>query len=132
MYPLLTLIFLIAELALIALIFVQLIYITALYLSRLYEVPYVSTKMAHIRNLASQLSLSPSDTWLEIGCGDGRVVCYVVNQCGLRGTGVDVNPLMIGFARFRAWRMGIANKVTFIKGTIAAVELSQFSVIYCL
>lgn len=43
-------------------------------------------------SIASLLRLEPSDCFLDLGCGDGRVVVGVAALANCRGVGIDIRP----------------------------------------
>ena len=47
--------------------------------------PYVPSPMARMRRLADFGSFTAEDVVVDIGCGDGRVLLHLVQQCGCMG-----------------------------------------------
>lgn len=72
--------------------------------------------------------LKPTDTFLDVGCGDGRVVLTAIKTYNVTGTGVDINPVLIRSARQKAVQQGIA--ATFCIANIKEFEYRAYSVIY--
>lgn len=50
---------------------------------------------------------------LEIGCGVGITACYLAREVGCSLTSVDLSEQMIAWARKRAQREGLTDRVTF-------------------
>lgn len=50
---------------------------------------------------------------LEVGCGVGATACYLAKTTGCRVVGVDLREGMIAWARERARREGVADRVEF-------------------
>ncbi len=92
--------------------------------------PFVPTRSKDIRTILDAVHLRPGMRFLELGCGDGRVVCEAVARYGVRGEGVDVGILWLTFARIRARLMGISDRVIFRHQDILSTDLSQADVIY--
>ena len=68
--------------------------------------PYLST--AHSRVLALRaLRLAPSDLFVDLGCGDGRLALTAVTEFGAATVGVDVSPSLISICRRAAKHAGI-------------------------
>lgn len=70
--------------------------------------PYVPIGMRDLQTIADTLKPARGSHFLELGSGDGRVVCMFVKRFGLVGRGVDISPLWNTLARFRAWWMGVS------------------------
>lgn len=99
-------------------------------MSLLRGAPYVGTNSKLIEPILSKVKLKPGMKFLELGCGDGRVVCEAVQKYGAIGRGVDVSSLWLWFARMRARKMGIESKVTFFHQNVWKTDLAWADVIY--
>lgn len=126
----LQLLFWFVELTLVLGIFSYCLYITGLFLSRFFEVPYVPTGRETIEKVFSYIHPTKDMKILELGCGNGRVLCSAVKRYGAHGKGVDMNPAFIFFARIRARLMGISKNVEFISGNAWETDWSSTDVIY--
>ena len=78
------------------------IYLTGLIYSSLKGSPYVPTKRKILRNILKEAGLKKGYKFIDIGCGDGRIVEEAVSTFGAKGVGIDINPLLIFRARIRA------------------------------
>jgi arsenite methyltransferase len=58
-------------------------------------------------------AITPDSTVLEIGCGVGVTACYLAKRVGCSLTSVDLSEPMIAWARKRAQREGLADRITF-------------------
>ncbi len=70
--------------------------------SSLKGAPYVPTKQKEVDLILMELSPKKGQILIEFGSGDGRFVRTAVKQYGVRGRGVDINPIMILYARILA------------------------------
>ena len=61
--------------------------------------------------LCDDLSLQPSDHVLEIGCGWGGFMEHAVSKYGCKYTGVTISKEQLKFAKERAKKLGIEDKV---------------------
>ncbi len=77
----------------------MIIYTLSLFYSSLKGSPYVPTKQKELEYILGETNLEKGKLFLELGCGDGRVVRTAVKKYKVRGIGVDINPLMIAYAR---------------------------------
>lgn len=107
-----------------------LIYLHSITFSLLRGAPYVPTKSEIIAEILKKAKLQKGMKFLELGCGDGRVVCQAVQKYGLIGRGVDVSKLWLIFAYFRARKLGIDDKVQFVHQNIKKTDLAWADVIY--
>ena len=107
-----------------------LIYLHSITVSLLRGAPYVPTKTEIINTILAKADLKPGMKFLELGCGDGRVVCQAVRKYGVISRGVDISRLWLIFAKFRAYKLGISNKVEFFHQNIKDTDLAWADVIY--
>jgi len=126
----LQLLFWFVEIILIFGVFSYCFYITGLFLSRFYEVPFVPTNREAIHEVFSLIKPKMSSNMLELGCGDGSVVCKVVKQYDLYGRGIDKNPIFIVIARIRAALMRISARTSFIRGDARRADFGWADIIY--
>jgi arsenite methyltransferase len=63
--------------------------------------------------LVELCSITPDSRVLEIGCGVGITACHLARRVGCSLTSVDLSEPMIAWARKRARREGLADRITF-------------------
>lgn len=72
--------------------------------------------------------LSPRDRVLEVGSGPGRLAVKLAEVApDVRVTGVDITPEMVERANALAARMGVADRVNFQVGDVAALPFADAS-----
>lgn len=72
-----------------------------------------------------------SSTFIDLGCGDGRVVtrvCQAFNTC--RGVGVDLNRELIDTAIESAQQRGVEDRCDFKTGDMVDVDLSPATIVF--
>lgn len=69
----------------------------------LFGAPYVPTMRLQVRTALEVLDLQPGQTLLELGSGDGKVALAAAQQ-GIRVYAIEINPLLVLYARLRTWR----------------------------
>lgn len=106
------------------------IYLHSITFSLLRGAPFVPTKTSDIDDILQRANLKPDIRFLELGCGDGRVVCQAVKKYGVQGRGVDISRLWLSFARIRAWKLGVSKKVEFMHEDIRHTDVAWADVIY--
>jgi SAM-dependent methyltransferase len=72
--------------------------------------------------------LAPRARVLEVGSGPGRLAATIAKTApGVRVTGVDITPEMVQRASVLAARSGVADRVTFAVGDVAALAFDDAS-----
>ena len=71
--------------------------------------PYIPSKQKEVDNIFKEARLKKGKIFLELGCGDGRVVRTAICQYGVKGIGVDINPILIFYAKILAKFQKIKN-----------------------
>ncbi|MBI2551544.1 methyltransferase domain-containing protein [Candidatus Uhrbacteria bacterium] len=66
--------------------------------------PWVPTWRRDFSRIKRLLDLKEGETFFELGCGDGRVVCALSDVSGAKGIGVELSFVQYLVARLRAWR----------------------------
>ncbi|XP_078607238.1 ATP synthase subunit C lysine N-methyltransferase-like isoform X3 [Branchiostoma floridae x Branchiostoma japonicum] len=64
-------------------------------------------------------------TVVDLGSGDGRLVCAVASQ-GFRADGYELNPFLLGYSRLLAHRKGLASQATFHRRDLFEADLRQY------
>ncbi len=88
--------------------------------------PYVATPTATLRRALQLAQVKPGETVFDLGCGDGRMLCLAVREFEAVGVGVEVNPLLVWWARRRCRGL----PVTVQRGRLEEVDLSAADVVY--
>ena len=114
------------------LIFLILITINTLFLiySSIKGSPYVATNKKKLAKIFSQVSFKKNKNFFELGCGDGRILRYVVKKYQLKGLGVDINPLLILWARILTKLDKFDKQIVFIRKNILDINLKNTNYIY--
>lgn len=77
--------------------------------------------------LLSKLNLSPADSFVDLGSGDGRVAVAAAKR-GMQATGVEANPTLLRQSQLVAQNAGVV--VNFIEADLVSVDLTPYSVVY--
>lgn len=96
---------------------------------------FAASPLDGINALLSVLKLGPSDTFFDLGCGDGRVVTAVAEKFKCKAVGVDLNPALIKQARSRAdtklqSKPDILGNISFVEDDIRNAALENATAIY--
>ena len=69
-----------------------------------------------------KLRLTPGETFLDIGCGWGALVCHAAQHYGVHATGVTLAEEQLALAREKVERLGLRDKVTLVLQDYAKME----------
>uniref|UniRef100_A0A3B4CN92 ATP synthase subunit C lysine N-methyltransferase n=1 Tax=Pygocentrus nattereri TaxID=42514 RepID=A0A3B4CN92_PYGNA len=73
--------------------------------------PFVPATSTQVRNVLDVLR-ARSGTLVDIGSGDGRIVIAAAKQ-GFHSVGFELNPWLVWYSRYRAWREGVHRHTSF-------------------
>ena len=65
---------------------------------------------------------------IDIGSGDGRIVIAAA-QRGALAHGIEINPWLVWYARWRARWLGVHKNATFSVGNLWSCDLSSYQVV---
>ena len=102
-------------------------WIASLVFSSFMGAPYVPTNKRELDAILKNARLKKGQRFIELGCGDGRVVKYAVEKFGVIGTGVDINPLLILYSAFLSRK---TKKLRLVNENIYKTNLFLYDVIY--
>ncbi|KPP64160.1 hypothetical protein Z043_117529 [Scleropages formosus] len=86
--------------------------------------PFVPATPAQVRNVLRAVRPS-SGMLVDIGSGDGRIVIAAAKQ-GFRAVGIELNPWLVWYSRYRAWREGVHHSTTFYRSDLWKVDNFTF------
>jgi cyclopropane fatty-acyl-phospholipid synthase-like methyltransferase len=94
------------------------------------DVPYVPSPQEVVDAMLKLAGVKNTDTVIDLGCGDGRIVVTAVKKFGAkRAIGYDLDPDRIAEANENAKQNGVADKVQFIEKNLFDAEIASASVI---
>ncbi|XP_026697575.1 protein N-lysine methyltransferase FAM173B isoform X2 [Athene cunicularia] len=73
--------------------------------------PFVPATSAQIQNVLKMLE-NRSGSLVDIGSGDGRIVIAAAKR-GFKAVGYELNPWLVWYSRYRAWRDGVHKNTRF-------------------
>jgi SAM-dependent methyltransferase len=78
------------------------------------------------------LSLGSTDRFIEIGCGDGRVLveAMVTAPDSATAVGVEINPAVAAAARLRVEHEGLSDRVDVATADARLIDMSAFTAAY--
>ncbi|KAK2491631.1 hypothetical protein MC885_017148 [Smutsia gigantea] len=87
--------------------------------------PFVPATTKQIENVVTMLQCRRGSL-VDIGSGDGRVVIAAAKK-GFSAFGYELNPWLVWYSRYRAWREGVQDSATFYISDLWKVTFSQYS-----
>ena len=86
---------------------------------------YVSTTRKRITACLDAVSAKQGDMWVDLGCGDGRVLRQARNRYGIKAVGYEINPLAYLKARvYCLFRPGIRIRMqNFFKADLSGADI---------
>jgi cyclopropane fatty-acyl-phospholipid synthase-like methyltransferase len=90
--------------------------------------PFVPAKKRDLKRIARVAKISKGEYFYDLGCGNGRVVTYMVKRHGARGVGVELAWPIWLWARVKA--MFTKGELEIKLGDLFKLDLSKADVVY--
>ncbi|XP_053739413.1 ATP synthase subunit C lysine N-methyltransferase [Synchiropus splendidus] len=87
--------------------------------------PFVPATPTQVENVLCALR-HRRGTLVDIGSGDGRIVIAAARR-GFQASGFELNPWLVWYSRYRAWREGVHQSTAFHISDLWKVSFSQYS-----
>ncbi|XP_071592795.1 ATP synthase subunit C lysine N-methyltransferase isoform X5 [Heliangelus exortis] len=87
--------------------------------------PFVPATSSQIQNVLKMLE-NRSGSLVDIGSGDGRVVIAAAKR-GFKAVGYELNPWLVWYSRYRAWRDGVHQNTKFYISDLWKVSFSHYT-----
>jgi sphingolipid C9-methyltransferase len=108
---------------------------TMVYTSGIFENESETLEAAQERKLATvcrYVQMKPGDRHLDIGCGWGPLVTYAAEHCGSVSTGITLAEEQAEWARERARKAGVADRVRILVDDYRNLPATKYDKITCL
>ena len=92
------------------------------------DVVWVPTPQSLVDKMLDMAKLTPKDTLMDLGSGDGRTVITAAKR-GAHATGIEYNPDMVALSKENAKKAGVADRAQFMKADLFQADLSKATVI---
>ena len=92
------------------------------------DVIWVPTPDALVDRMLALAGLTPRDTLVDLGAGDGKIVIAAA-RAGAQALGIEYNPDLVEHARRRAQEAGVAGRARFERADIFEYDFSHASVV---
>ncbi|CAL8313888.1 ATP synthase subunit C lysine N-methyltransferase [Gadus morhua] len=87
--------------------------------------PFVPATTTQVENVLKVLR-TRSGTLVDIGSGDGRIVIAAAKR-GFHASGFELNPWLVWYSRYRAWREGVHHSTSFHISDLWKVSFAEYS-----
>ncbi|XP_068605218.1 ATP synthase subunit C lysine N-methyltransferase-like [Brachionichthys hirsutus] len=87
--------------------------------------PFVPATSAQVGNVLAVLR-GRSGSLVDIGSGDGRIVIAAAER-GFQASGFELNPWLVWYSRYNAWRRGVHRSTSFHISDLWKVSFAQYT-----
>jgi precorrin-6B methylase 2 len=91
--------------------------------------PYVRSSRSRVRIMLELAAPIPGEVLVDLGSGDGTLLIEAARK-GAYAVGLEINPFLVGYSRWRAKRAGLAHAVTIIKKDMRDYPLHQADIVF--
>jgi len=91
--------------------------------------PFVPSKSDRIKTMMELAGIRKDMRVVDLGSGDGSIVIAAA-QRGAMATGIEMNPFLIPYSRWRAKRAAVLEKTQFIKADIMDIPLRDYDIVF--
>jgi hypothetical protein len=92
------------------------------------DVIWVPTPQALVDKMLALGKVTPQDTLVDLGSGDGRTVITAAKR-GTKALGIEYNPDMVELSKRNAENAGVAGKAEFKRADLFATDFSNATVV---
>lgn len=90
--------------------------------------PFVPTGRRTAERMLDLIRGAPGERLVDLGSGDGRIVIAAARR-GMIAHGIELNPWLVWWSRWRARLAGVAERATFSCGNLWRHNLSAYDVV---
>ena len=91
--------------------------------------PFIRSKKEKIQTMLELAAIKSGETAVDLGSGDGTLIIEAVLR-GAKGIGVEINPLLIWYSRFKTRQLRFSDKIRFIRGDFRKFSLKEADVVF--
>lgn len=103
--------------------------IFAVFVGEWYGAPYVKSKKEKIAVMLKLAAIRSGEQVVDLGSGDGTLVIEAA-RLEAEATGVEINPFLMWYSRWRIKRADLKNHATIIRGDFREFPLSGADVVF--
>jgi len=95
----------------------------------IYGAIWQPTPMDSVRRMLEKAEVGINDTLYDLGSGDGRIVTTAVKEFGARAVGIEVDPILVSWSRFKIRTQGLEGRARIVRGNLFKEDLSSATVV---
>ena len=96
----------------------------------LFGSPWWPAPKREVLKLLRMAELKENEKLYDLGCGDGRALIVAAREFGVRGVGVEIDPLKAAIARFLVKSAGLSGRIEIIRASALDVPLHEADVVF--
>jgi SAM-dependent methyltransferase len=97
----------------------------SMFVSRRWGAPWVISDDITIDKMLALAKLKEGDTVVDLGAGDGRILIRAAQNYGVRGLGIEIDPIRVLLSRFFIRRRGLSKNIRIKWGDIFSKDFSE-------
>lgn len=98
-------------------------------MSRRPDIAFIPMPQRAIDVLLDELQIDESDVIYDLGCGEGQVLVTAAVRYGIRGVGVEIDPVRIQEAQSKAEQAGVRDRLTFREADLFESRFEEASIV---
>ncbi|BAU11534.1 putative SAM-dependent methyltransferase [Leptolyngbya sp. NIES-3755] len=93
------------------------------------DIAFIPMPELAIEVLLKELQVRDTDVIYDLGCGNGQVLVTAAVQSGIRGVGIDIDPVRIQEARSNAEQAGVSDRLSFREADLFESRFEEASIV---
>ncbi|MDP3710649.1 MAG: methyltransferase domain-containing protein [bacterium] len=91
--------------------------------------PYVPSSRKRVMKMLELADLKPGENVVDLGSGDGKILIEAA-KLGCFATGLEINPFLVWFSRFRAARRNLSGRIKILRQDFNKYPLREADVVF--
>jgi len=98
-------------------------------LSTFLGAPFVPVSEKEIKSILKLANPKPGEILYDLGSGDGRIIIEVARKYDVKAFGIEINPILVCFSRWKIKKLGLQAKVKVLRDNFFKKDTSQANII---
>ncbi len=92
--------------------------------------PWWSTDKKTALIMCKMAKVKKSDMIYDLGCGEGTALISAAKEYGIKGVGVEIDPLRVWYAKTAVSFSGLKDRITILRKDMFKVKIEEASVVF--